>query len=106
MKYLKESSCFRIYVEADEYWDVEDMLGDCFDPEVVICMSREKLAAKKKEYLKRLDQNGVVGIILEKYCPHCKEWVVVDALWGIEGWAFDPGNEYGQQLIVDLWPIS
>ena len=87
----------RLRIEPDEMVDLDDLLGDMYNPDVNPDIEPEKLEQEKKWELDRIDRDGVWGVIGEYKCPICGHWVQVDSCWGFVG---DDWKESGYDIDI------
>jgi len=75
----------RITMEADKFFSVEDLEGDCFDPAVNSDVKPELLAEERQYFFDRIEHDGVWGAVLS--CRHTDgTWDDhVDSIWGFVG---------------------
>ena len=84
-----ESGLFRVRIVNDpEPYDLGDLFtraGTSGMPEFD-AMTDDELAAKEREYLDALAENGGPwAFIVERKCPACGSWKQVDSCWGFDG---------------------
>lgn len=81
-KQLEDAGLARVKMELDTGWDAGDMVGDMFNPKYNPDISPDECAQQEKEYLEKLCDNGVWGVILEIYDG--SEWEHLESVWGID----------------------
>lgn len=87
----EESGLVRLRVEPDDVCDLDNLLGDCFDPTANPDIKPERLEREKQHEIDRIDRDGVWGVIGEyksSVCPTCGrggEWEQADSCWGFVG---------------------
>ena len=87
----------RIRIEPDDSADLDNLLGDCFDPDVNSDIQPHVLARQRQEEIDRINRDGVYGIIGEYKCPCCGNWQQVDSCWGFIG---DDWKDSGYDLDI------
>lgn len=73
----------RLLIVADENCGLDDLLGDCFNPEVNSDIKAEILESEKQAYILRIERDGVCGVIGEYW--NGGEWAHVDSCFGFVG---------------------
>ena len=92
---------FRILEIYDEFYSLEDLKGDCFNPEVNNDLNPELLIKEEKEFENLVDNSGVFGYVLEKWNTEVdKGWEHLDSCWGFVG-SYNLNNEKFNHYIVD-----
>lgn len=81
-KQLEDAGLARLKVVLDTEWDADNMVGDMFNPKYNPDISPEECAQQEKEYLEKLCNSGVWGVVLEVHDGN--EWEQLDSLWGID----------------------
>lgn len=81
----KHDGLVRLKVESDECCDLEELLGDYFDPVINTDVKPNKLAEQKQHEIDRINRDGVWGIVGEYLCGACLQWVVANSCWGFIG---------------------
>ena len=92
---LKAKKLVRFKVIADEHWDYDNLAGDTYNPEVNTDIPEFCLQGEKKEFKKRINREGVWGIVGEYW--NGEEWQEADAVWGFVG---DDWEDSGYDLDV------
>ncbi len=82
-------------VKDDLVIDIEDLKGDCFNPEVNNDIPESKLARQEKEFEERVHSEGVYGIVGEYRCIYDDTWKHADSVWGFVGddWQYSGYDE-------------
>lgn len=83
---LAERNLVIITVEQDTDWEVENMIGDMFDPQYVTDVAPEDLEQQKNEYIDRLHRDGVWGVTLTVLKNGKHE--TIESLWGIGSYEY------------------
>lgn len=73
----------RMRVELDDSIDIDDILGDAFNPKYVDHISPKKLEEQKKKEIERINQLGVWYAVTEYWDG--KEWQQADICGGFVG---------------------
>lgn len=87
----------RLQVEPDDSVDLDNLIGDAFDPNVNQAIKPEKLKEQKQHEIDRINRDGVWGVISEYKCPACGSWKTADSCWGFIG---DDYKDSGYDLDV------
>lgn len=82
-QYCREEGLVRLRIEPDEICDLDNLLGDGFDPKHNPDIPAAKLAKEREEYVEKIDRDGVWGIIGEYWDGEA--WQVADSVWGFVG---------------------
>lgn len=85
----------RLNVIPDEYEELENLLGDTFDPDANPDINPRKLEQQRKAEIERINRLGVYGIQSEYMRDG--EWITADSCWGFIG---DDWKESGYDLDV------
>jgi hypothetical protein len=91
-----EDDRVRLLIQPDNDADLEFLEGDCFNPEVNK-INPETLKRQEKEFIDKINRDGVWGIVSEVKCLCCGEWTQADSCWGFVG---DDWKESGCDLDV------
>jgi hypothetical protein len=73
----------RFRVEYDELADYENLAGDSFNPEVNTDIQPHILEREEREFIDKINREGVWGIIGEFW--NGEEWIQADSVWGFVG---------------------
>lgn len=85
-KIVFESGVYRILEILDEFANIDDLKGDCYNPEVNSDISPELLEEQEREFEQKCYDEGVFGYILEKWNPEVGQgWEHVDSCFGFIG---------------------
>ena len=88
---LERLGLVRFKIEPDECVSVEDLEGDCFNPEVNPDVDPAILASEREAFVDRINREGVWGIIGEYNIG--QGWTMADSVWGFVGEDFE-GSGY------------
>lgn len=89
---------WRLQIVPDEYSTIEDLEGDLFDVEMhkdTVPGGKRTIEAQRKEFVARIERDGVWGYVLERRVPACKacgmreRWEHVDSCYGFEGEVYE-----------------
>ena len=80
---LEKLGLVRFRIEPDDYFTVEDLEGDCYNPSVNPDIDPDQLAEERNEFVDRINREGVVGIIGEYRSNN--GWEHADSCWGFVG---------------------
>jgi len=86
----------RIVAMPDHFCDMDDLKGDCFNPDVNGNINRNRLAREEREFEERVASEGVWGFRAEYW--NGAEWVETDSIFGFVGDDFI-GSGYDDDLI-------
>jgi hypothetical protein len=81
----EDSGLVRLEIVPDEVCSLDDLLGDCFDPDVNSDIKSEILAKQKQWEIDRIERDGVWGVRGQFKCPSCHAWQDADSCWGFVG---------------------
>lgn len=118
-KYAAMLGLARLVLEEDQCWRIEDLEGDCYNPQANPDIPAGKLAAERRAYRRRVRNEGVWGAIVEVRSNPNAEWMQppvtvkqvwsehygrhftcasgTDSIWGFVGEDF-LGSGYEQQM--------
>ncbi len=86
---------YRIIEQEDGDYFVQDLMGDSFCPITNPDLDKEKLAIEKKQFLKKVENEGVFGYTLEKWNPDINMgWEHIDSCWGFVGQYDEKNNDH------------
>lgn len=88
----------RMRIVADTYAELDNLLGDCFDPNVNSDVNPNTLKQQRIEEIDRINSDGVWGIVGEYMCPHCDTWIHADSVWGFVGEDYE-GSGYDTDVM-------
>ena len=89
---------FRILEVADEAYSLEELKGDCYNPDVNPDIP--DLAEQERKFERTVSDEGVFGYILERWNPAPGiGFEHVDSCWGFVG-MYDPKIEFNNHYIV------
>ncbi|MEN6534494.1 MAG: hypothetical protein ABFD89_12575 [Bryobacteraceae bacterium] len=87
----EDAGLVRLRVEPDESTDLDNLLGDVFNPEANPDIDPKRLEQEKQHEIDRINRDGVWGVIGEykaAVCPACGRggnWEHADSCWGFIG---------------------
>lgn len=91
-----------IYDETTLY-DLENLKGDCFNPEVNPDIDIEELKKQEKAFEKKVYNEGVYGYVLEKWNPEPGiGYEHLDSCWGFVGQYDENSEEYNHYIVEEL----
>lgn len=76
-------SRIRIVEMSDCHADMDDLKGDCFDPDVNCDINRNRLAREEREFEERVYRDGVHGYCVEYW--NGAEWIETHSIFGFVG---------------------
>ena len=80
---LEALGLVRLECKPDEYADIDDLEGDCFDPKHNPDVDPSQLEAERKAFHARINREGVWGLVGE-YADGT-HWAHADSCWGFVG---------------------
>jgi len=86
----------RIVAMPDHCCDMDDLKGDCFNPDVNDNINANRLAREERGFEERVAREGVWGFRAEFW--NGLEWIETDSIWGFVGDDFI-GSNYDDDLI-------
>lgn len=86
----------RIVEHPDEILRMDDLKGDCFNPDVNSNINPNRLEREESEFEARVRDNGVWGYVAEYWDG--TEWCDADSIWGFVGNDFI-GSCYDDELM-------
>lgn len=91
---------FRVVERMDQYTDIEDLMGDTYNPKVNKDIDPTELERQKNEFISLVESDGVFGYVLERWNPAPGVgWEHVDSCWGFVG-QYSPNEEIFNHYIV------
>lgn len=92
---------YRIVEIPDETYRLEDLKGDCFNPEVNTDIDPKDLRRDELKFERRVNDDGVFGYILERWNPEIGHgWEHIDSCFGFIG-SYTEGAEDYEHYIVE-----
>lgn len=82
---LESLGLVRLDIRPDDTADMEDLKGDCYNPDVNPDISPSRLAREEKEFEDTVNRDGVYGLIGEYRTDEGEEWNHADSCWGFVG---------------------
>ncbi len=80
---LEAQGHVRFRTETDDCYNLDDLMGDCFNPDANPSVPASQLKREENEFVDRVEREGVYGIITEYYDG--EEWMHADSVWGFVG---------------------
>lgn len=95
---------FRVVMVPDESYNIKDLMGDCYNPEVNPEIEVTTLKRQERAFKARVNREGVWAILVQCRALPSLEWVDVESIWGFVG-RDAIGSGYEQQLCqaADDW---
>lgn len=75
----------RLRVKPDDCCNLDDLLGDVYNPDVNTDIHPARLERERKQEIQRINDYGVWGIVGEYKCECCGQWTQADSVWGFVG---------------------
>jgi len=99
MKVIKQIQNYRITEIPDYIYDMADLKGDCFDPEVNPDRNKIELKIEEEQFENKVYEQGVYGYALEIWNPEIDQgWQHIDSCFGFVG-TYEDEKHY----IVDVF---
>lgn len=96
--YQSENKKFRIVEHADPDVDMENLKGDCYNPDVNPDIPN--LKEQEREFERTVEREGVFGYVLERWNPSPGiGWEHIDSCWGFVG-MFNESIEFNNHYII------
>ena len=94
-KIIFESDTYRIVEIVDKFYDLENLKGDCFNPEANPDINADSLRADEIAFENLVNDEGVFGYELEKWDGEVgKGWTSIDGCWGFVGSYSETNDHY------------
>lgn len=94
---------YRIIEKLDESYSLEDLKGDCFNPDVCKTISVNELRRQELEFEERVRNEGVFGYVLEKWNSQPGHgYEHVDSCWGFVGHYDEASLETNHYIIEEM----
>lgn len=101
MRVIYENIGYRIIEKHDTDYDMENLKGDTYNPEVNSDIPSGQIEREEREFEDLVSREGVFGYVLEKWNPEVgKGWEQIDSCWGFVG-QYTPGEEVFNHYIVN-----
>jgi hypothetical protein len=98
---------YRIIELFDEAYNLENLKGDCFNPEVNTDIDAELLAKDERRFEQRVHNEGVFGYVLEKWNPEAgKGYEHIDSCWGFVGQYEAGAEDYEHYIVKELIQLT
>ena len=92
---------YRIVEHADEHTQMDDLKGDCYNPECNPDLDSSQLRTEELHFEELVNREGVFGYVLEKWNPAPSVgYEHVDSCWGFVGY-FSENEEIFNHYIVE-----
>ena len=86
---------YRIVECLDDCFSIDDLMGDVFCPIANPDLDKEKLAIEKKQFIKKVENEGVFGYVLEKWNSGVgMGWEDMSSCWGFVGPYDEKNNDH------------
>lgn len=106
MKVIHKDGGYRIIEVIDHSYNLEDLKGDCFKPEVNHNITRTELLNLEQDFERRVESQGVYGYILEQWIPFVGHgWDHVDSCYGFVG-TYNPSIPIQDHYIISEFKRS
>ena len=102
MKVIKQIENYRIIEIEDDIYDMVDLKGDCFNPEVNKDISEKALKLQELHFEIKVYEVGVFGYALEKWDPAIdRGWGHINSCFGFIG-RYEDENHYIVGEFLDI----
>ncbi len=81
----QDRTLVRLRVMPDECCELDNILGDSYDPKVNPDIPAERLERERQAEIDRINRDGVWGVIGEYRVSADEEWEQADSCWGFVG---------------------
>lgn len=99
MKTIYRKGNYRIIEVIDDYFDIEHLKGDSFNPEINKDIDSEILKKQELDFERKAELEGIYGYELQLWNPEIDcGWEFVDSCWGFVGQYDETNNPH---YIVD-----
>lgn len=102
MRIIFENKTHRIIEKQDPYYDLDDLKGDSFNPEVNSDIDQDTLKNEELIFETLVENEGVFGYILERKCPACGSWEHLDSCWGFVGQYSETESRFNHYIIDEM----
>ncbi len=82
---LENAGLVRFEARPDDSAELDNLLGDVYNPVANPDIKPEKLAAEKQTEIDRINREGVCGIVGEYRVSESEQWENADSVWGFVG---------------------
>ena len=94
---------YRIVEIQDLYMTLEDLKGDCFNPEVNSDIDPEALKRDERRFERRVEEEGVYGYALEFWNPDIDQgWTCLDSCFGFVGQYVENAEGYDHCIVREF----
>ena len=98
-----ENKSYRILELLDECFNVDDLMGDTYNPEVNADIAPDLLARDKAKFIRQVNEEGVFGYVLEKWNPAPGVgYEHVDSCFGFVGQYQEGAEGYDHYIVAEL----
>lgn len=99
---LERAGLVRMNQEPDTDSSVDDLAGDTFNDSHAdsIPGGMRALKAQRKEFLRKVETYGAIGLVGEYRIDEDSPWIQGDSLWSIEGWI---SESEARECFADLY---
>ena len=82
---LEDLGLVRFEVLPDECSELADLEGDVYNPEANLDIDPAELAQQRKEFVRRIERDGVWGVLGSYRLGVDAPWCRADSVWGFVG---------------------
>lgn len=105
--FTSEDKKFRITEIQDESFDIENLKGDLFNPDLIKEMGYKgtvhELKCDEIEFIELVYREGVYGYVLERWNPEPGiGWEHVDSCWGFIGQYSETEEKFKHYIVDEL----
>lgn len=94
---------YRILEVEDNYIDMDNLKGDCYNPKVVTDIPLTQLKNEEKAFEKFVYENGVYGYVLEKWdAKPGQGYTHIDSCFGFIGEYSEKDDKFNHYIVDEL----
>jgi len=102
MRVLFKKDNYRIVEFRDDHFNMEDLKGDCYNPEVNYDIAPETLKSQEQDFENKVYGEGVYGYELQEWNPEVDAgWEHIDSCWGFVG-AYEESGDNNHYIVEYL----
>ncbi len=106
-KIIYENGGYRIVETIDNHYDIEELKGDCFRPEVNANIEPAVLKKEALEFERLVYDQGVYGYALEVWDPTVGAgWVYKDGCYGFVGQYDKNSDNFNHYIVKELIALT
>ena len=83
---IYENGNYMIVEMLDSDYNLNDLMGDCYNPECNPDIDPKILEKQKNDFVKKVEQEFVFGYVIKMWNPDIGVgWITIDSCWGFVG---------------------